>query len=135
MKQKIKIIIPVLICLLFFANFSQAALVNCGGYGPNGQPQKACQLTDLVIVMVRLINFFLGMAWLVAMFFIFWAGYNMLSSSGNEEKLTAAKGTFRSAVVGFFLVMASYLLVNFAVQAFTGFKYDLKSILDFLPKP
>ena len=65
----------------------------------------------------------------------------MLQAGGNEEELTKAKATFSNAVIGFFLVMAAFLLLNWVLSVLTGqpLNYagsvtDAFKILETLPK-
>jgi ABC-type Fe3+ transport system permease subunit len=125
MKDKSKIILSIVaVCAVFFlfaySNFAQAALVNCGGYQANGSPQNPCKLYDIVISIQNIINFLLSAAWLVAVLFIMWSGWGFLNAAGNQEKIGEAKKTFSNAVIGFFLVMAVYLLLNAIVGNLTG---------------
>ncbi len=95
----------------------QAALVNCGGT-PNHTNE--CQLKDLFLTIANVINLLFSIAWLVALLFILWAGWGMVNSGGNEEAITTAKATLSSAIVGFFLVIASFLLLNFMISLLSG---------------
>lgn len=62
----------------------------------------------------------------------------MIDSSGNEEKITAAKTSFKNAIIGFFLILLSFLIVNVVVSLFGGYSFDPSSnnsIYKFLPFP
>ncbi len=119
-KYQLTSVLMVVLMVAIFALPASAALVNCGGYDANTNAQKPCEIGDLVQTVVNLINFLLAWAWIVAMFFILWAAYGMIGSSGNEEEVTKAKTTFKNAVLGLFLVMAMFLLINWVVAALTG---------------
>ena len=125
MKQKVKIIIYILLPLMTVFNIAHAAggLVGC---------TDNCQLGDLVLVVIRLINFLLSLAGFVAMIFIVWAGWNMIQTRGNEEKIATAKATFSDAIIGFFLVLVAFVLVDAIIGILGGF--TLKQIFDFIPK-
>lgn len=89
-----------------------------------------------MLIAIRLINLFLGLSWILALFFIFWGAYNLAASAGNEEKIKAAKADFKNGVIGFFLIMGAFLLVNYALVAFGGYSFfpnDPNSIYKFLP--
>ena len=112
MKLQIKIIsLCFILAALFTANFSHAALVTCS---------VNCTIPDLIQTVVRIINFLLAWAWLIAIFFVAWAAYGFISSTGNEEAIATAKGTFSNAITGFFLIMAMFILINWFAAAFTG---------------
>lgn len=133
MKDKSKIILSIAaVCAVLFlfaySNFAQAALVNCGGYQANGSPQSPCKLYDLVVSIQNIINFLLSGAWLVAVLFIMWSGWGLINTAGNQEKIGEAKKTFSNAVIGFFLIMAVYLLLNAIISTLTG-----RALNDWLP--
>jgi hypothetical protein len=119
--KKVRIIFfSFLLAILFFANVSQAALVTCGGHNDDGTVQPACTIPDLIKTVLNIINFLLSWAWLVAVIFIVWAGWGMIGAGGNEEEVTKAKATLSNAIIGFFIIMASFVLVNWAVSLLTG---------------
>jgi hypothetical protein len=119
MKISKKVILGIasVVLLLVIAHTAQAALVQCGGTANN---PKECTIGDLFITVQNVINLLLSMAWLVALVFILWAGWGMVNSGGNEEAITTAKATMSSAIIGFFLVIASFLLINFIISLVGG---------------
>jgi len=119
MKPKIKIFISCLMLGLVLANFASAALVNCGGRGETGT-QPECGIGDLFLTVIRIIDFLLSWAWLVTIIFIVWAGWGMVTAGGNEEKISIAKSILSNAIIGFFLVMIAFVLLNFIVSILTG---------------
>ena len=121
MKSKVKTIAIISLAGLFLiSNFASAALVNCGG-----KTQEPCELTDLIFIIVKIINTLLGLSWLVAVFYVFWAGFTMITAYGNPEGLEVGKKTFRNAIVGFFMILVAFILVNWIVFTLTGL--NLKS--------
>ncbi|OGE82387.1 MAG: hypothetical protein A3B10_02830 [Candidatus Doudnabacteria bacterium RIFCSPLOWO2_01_FULL_44_21] len=121
MKPKIKIILAsFFLAVLLTANFASAQLITCGGRNPDGSAQTGCQLVDMVFTVERIINYLLAWAWLVSIFFILWAGWEMMNSGGNQERITVGKDTFKHAIIGFFLIMSAYLLVNVIVGLLTS---------------
>jgi uncharacterized membrane protein len=85
-------------------------LVPCGG--ANQQP---CTFDDLLRTVVRIINYLLAVAGMVAAYYIVMAGWNMMSALGNPEKITAAKQGLTNAVIGFVLVFLAFAFVNLAL--------------------
>src|SRR3989344_672364 len=105
MKSKLKIIIAAIVLFFLTSSVASAAIVTCGQMPQApGATVDPCTLTDLVIIVMRITNFFLGISWILALFFIFWGGYNLASSAGNEEKMKNAKADFRNGVIGFFII-------------------------------
>lgn len=119
MKSKAKIFLACLLLSLLMVNFASAALVNCGVKYEGGN-SKPCQIQDLVTTIMSIINFLLSWSALVAMLFIVWAGWNMIGAGGNEETVSTAKTIFKNAIIGFFMIMASFVLLNFIVGLLTG---------------
>ncbi|MBX4191747.1 MAG: hypothetical protein KW804_03035 [Candidatus Doudnabacteria bacterium] len=146
MKNTIIIILTLVMLGLTVGSFavaqkSQEGLVSCGRNdslpaNPTVQQrkEKQCKLSDLIYLLARIINFLLAWAWLISIFYIMWAGYNMITAAGNAEGIATAKTTFSHAIIGFFLIMGSYLLINWIVSLLTGDSTpragSLKNILD-----
>lgn len=125
MKSKLKIFTLVLLVFLLFANFSHAeGLVNCAGGANN------CQISDLILTIIHLINYLYGLAGLIAMGFIVWAGWGLMNAGGNEEKITGSKEILSNAIIGFFLVLVSFVLINAIVGLLGGF--TLEQLFNFI---
>ncbi|MBI3952629.1 MAG: hypothetical protein HY336_01580 [Candidatus Doudnabacteria bacterium] len=114
MKAKNKIVTAVIL-MLFYADFTRAAIVPCGG-----QSQDPCTLPILINTVARIINFLLSWAWLVATLFLLWSAWGMVTAGGNSEKINEAKSTLSNAIIGFFLVMTAFLLLNLIVSLVSG---------------
>lgn len=138
MKSKIQIVAVASILLFFvvvpvvFAqgqppstSTSGPMLVRCAA-GPDN-----CTIRDLIFVVIRVINFFIGASWLVALFFVFWGAYGLSTSYGNSEKIEAGKKTIQNAIVGFFLVIVAFLLINWLVMVLGGL--SLEQMMELLP--
>ena len=130
MIPKIKTYLPLILVLVFVlvpllagAQESGGGLVGC---------RDNCTLGDLVLVIIRIVNLLLSLASMVAMVFIVWAGWNMIFAGGNEEEISKAKTTFSNAIIGFFLVMAAYILIDAITVILGGF--TIKQLFDFIPK-
>lgn len=158
MKSKIQLVIVlvVLIGLVGMVNvaLAQGGLVPCGrdlnGNGKIDPPTydsagnqtargEECKLTDLFPLLYAFINFFLGLAAMVAFFFIFWAAWGFMNAGGNEEQITEAKETLKHAIIGFFLVVVAFVLVQAVTSILTDYhlnfdRKDEKSIIRFLPQ-
>ena len=80
----------------------------------------ACQISspDLsatVQIMTKAINYFNGFIGLVTVILIIYAGFLVLTGGGDDEKLKKAKAIIKYAVIGIFLLVASYALFNFFI--------------------
>ena len=126
--KKRKIIIVATVSLLFiillpFVQAQAAGLVGC---------TDNCSLWDLVLVVVRLINFLLAISGLVAMIFIVWGGWGMITAAGNEEKITTGKATLSNAVIGFFLILVAWVLIDAIVNILAGGSLRLNDFFQFI---
>jgi hypothetical protein len=133
MKQKYKIFLLVALVLFSISPIAHAALVNCGGPG-----QAECGLRDLIFTVERIVNFLLSWAWLISILFILYAAQQMILSGGNQENLSKGKETLKNALLGFFLIMIAFVLINFVINIVTGqgnsgSSYNI--FRDLLPKP
>jgi hypothetical protein len=123
----------VLLGMILVANFNFATaqntgLIQCGNHG-----EPTCTIRDLISTIKRLINFLLSWAWLVAVVFIAWSAWEMINAGGNPQALAKAKTGLSNAIIGFFLVLASFLLLNMIIFFMTGEALDLTSLRTFLP--
>ena len=116
------VVVGVMLAPVVFAQQEGRGLVGC---------TNDCTIKDFVLLVFRLINFLLSMASMVAMLFIIWGGWGMVTAGGNEEKITAAKSVFSHAVIGFFLIMVAFILLD-AIVLILG-PYSLKELLNFIP--
>ncbi len=115
-KQIFKII--VISILLFIPTFAFArGLVPCGGYKADGTPESPCTVSDIFVLIARVTNWLIMMAGVYAVYVIVGAGFWLIVSSGEEEKITARKKQLSEAVVGFVIVMMAFMMVNTAVNA------------------
>ncbi len=127
--KKYKFAVAILVLsLIFVGQFAHAAFVTCGGRNADGTLQPACEISDLIFLVIRVINYLFGFAGLVAMGFIVWAGYGMVTAGGNEEKIAGAKTALSHAIIGFFLVLLAFVLIDAIVSLLGGF--SLKELFD-----
>lgn len=79
-----------------------------------------CKITspDLgatVQIMTKAINYFNGFIGLITVILIIYAGFLVLTGAGDDEKVKKAKSIIKYALIGIFLLVASYALFNFFV--------------------
>ncbi|MCS7093091.1 MAG: hypothetical protein NZL96_01500 [Patescibacteria group bacterium] len=90
--------------------------INVGGQriqGPLQIPGVQPDRIRLADVINRILQFLIPLAGVILLFVLIWGGYDLLLSQGNPEKLKAARAKITSGLVGFFLLLLSYLLVRF----------------------
>lgn len=90
-------------------------LVPCGG---EGEPQ--CEFKHLVALIVRLINYLITMAALVAIHRVLTIGFDLATSLGNPEKIKKQRQGLTQAVVGFAIIVLAFTFVNLLVNGLFG---------------
>jgi hypothetical protein len=135
MKQNKKVFL--LLFLLIVNLFIVSALAHAQGPATGlvpcrGTADNPCTFQDLVGVVMKIINLLLGLSWLVAILFVFWGAWKMVTSWGNSEAVESGKKTFSNAIIGFFLIMVAYILLNFVVASLTGGS-TLDAMFKFIP--
>lgn len=65
-------------------------------------------------IIIKTILGFIGAFFLVL---IIWGGYDWMFSGGNEERVTNAKKRIKMAVNGLIIVLLSYMLTSFIIDA------------------
>lgn len=59
-------------------------------------------------IIVNIIVYILGFVALFFLVSIIYAGYQWMTSAGNEEKLTKAKARLKNSIIGIFIIIAAY---------------------------
>ncbi len=109
MKQKILILSLVVFLMPFFAD--ARGLVPCGGVD-----EKPCTVKDVFVLVARVTNKLIAIAGIYAVYVIIGAGWWMINTMGDEERLTGYKKQLTQAIVGFVLVLMAYMLMNTIVN-------------------
>jgi hypothetical protein len=118
-KTAVKIALACMV-MLMVAQTASADLVFCGKKDQtevvNGKLDGGCTLVNLFEMVYLLVNFLIGMAGLVALLYIVIGGAQMMLSTGDPTKIGEGKKTIANAIIGFILVMASYLIVSYVAD-------------------
>ncbi len=108
--------------LLFFTTITLAVYAqsnNIGDYGLKDTATAAGLPTGSVgpiDIAATVINLLLGVIGVVAVLIIIYGGFTWMTAAGNEEKITKARKLLAGAVIGLFIILASYALASFAVN-------------------
>src|ERR1700733_5868579 len=108
-----KIYIFVILFLLIPA-VSFAQIVGCG-HNQAGENQNPCTIGDLIGTIKYIINFLLSWAWLVAIFLIVVSGFRMIIARGDTEAISSAKTSLNNAIMGFIIILLSFIILNLVV--------------------
>jgi hypothetical protein len=127
-----KIILTSLVLLLSAQVTFAQGFVFCGRRGQN----DPCEVSDLFVLVYYTVNFLIGMAGLVSLFYVVWGGMRMMFSNGNPANIQEGKDTIRNSLVGLILVFLSYLIVGYVAQMLlpgTGGSSDpLRNLIDYI---
>lgn len=103
--------------------FSNTALAQPGGLIPCGEPGPPCTLCHILVIIQKIINFFVGptgIVYALAILLIAYGGFRYLIAGGSEAKLTQAKEIITAAVVGLLIGLGSYLIVGTIINVLGG---------------
>ena len=116
-RRKLGLFLFILLALLIFLNFSVFAQLE--------ELQKTVQGTqlekraDIYSVLGNVIKGVLGAAGVILVLFFVYGGILWTTSEGNQEKIKTAKGYLIHSVIGLIIILASYALATFVIQALT----------------
>ncbi len=91
------------------ANLAHADLAQPNCRALNG---VSCQNTDLAGIIIKILDFLLGIAFLIAVLMLVLGGFRYITSAGNEETAGKGKKTIFNALIGIAIVILSYVIVQ-----------------------
>lgn len=129
LKSKTLKTILISVLLLLPALAAARGLVPCGNEG-----ESPCTIVDIFTLIARVTNWLLMVAGIYAVYQLIFAGFNLIISIGNEEKIASNRKMINNAVAGFVFTMLAFLLINTAVNLILRSKcvIDLKNPLNYL---
>ena len=100
------------------------SLVPCGQIlneaKTNADATHPCQLQDLIRLIMRVINYLISVAAMVAMYEVLSGGFGMVVALGNPDKIKGARESVTQAIVGFGMVLAAFVFINLLVNGIFG---------------
>ncbi len=117
-----------LILALFFAfSFSaQAGIIeestaqNMTKYTESFSGSSGLESYSIAYVISLVVKAFLGILGIIFLVLIISAGYNWMTAQGNEEKITKAKDTLKTAIIGLIIIVSAYAITYFVFNALPG---------------
>ncbi|MFA5777430.1 MAG: hypothetical protein WC906_03255 [Parcubacteria group bacterium] len=103
------IFVSVLAVLLFPAISYASPLVPCGRSDQGG---TMCTLCDFIVGIKGLIDYGFTIMVFVALVMLVIAGVVYIVSAGNEGMMTTAKSLLKSVLIGFSIILGSWLMIN-----------------------
>ncbi len=102
-------------------NTSNQTLVRpCTGnvQGDGNKSVATCDWQDVLAQISRIVKFILWIGTFYIIGLTIYAGFLLITSSGDSAKLTKAKSLFWDVIVGFLVIIGAYFIVVFTLDAF-----------------
>lgn len=115
MKKNYKLFLLIFIFIISPFIIQAAGLVPCGG---DGEP--SCGLCHLFVMIRSVIVFLTGIAAVVLAIMLIVGGIMFVTAHGNPEWVTKARKTITGAIIGFLIVIMSWIIVNSVITFATG---------------
>ena len=87
-----------------------AQTVNFGGTNIQGPLDP--DIKNLGDLISRMLSFIIPLSGIVLLFVLIWGGYDYMMSQGNPEKVKSAQAKITTGIIGFILLIGSYLIVR-----------------------
>jgi len=78
---------------------------------------------DLLVIIGRIINIFLGTLGVIFLIIVIYAGYLYMTAAGNQEVVKKAITWIKNAVIGLIIIAFSFAIVGFILDWLTGTGY------------
>ena len=75
---------------------------------------------DLISIIGRIINIFLGLLGVIFLVLLLYAGFLYMTAAGDAEKVQKALTTIRNAVIGLVIIASAWAITSFILGFFTG---------------
>lgn len=69
-------------------------------------------------IISAVLPFLYGIAGIILFFILIWGGIDLVGSGGDPEKVEAGKGKITAGIIGFVLLVISFLLVRILAYVF-----------------
>ncbi len=120
---KIKLIIAslaiILVPSLALATTDIADLLNKAGEGAGFDTSQPAE-TALASTMGLVVNTFLSIVGVIFISYTIYGGFSWMTAAGNDEKLSKAKNTVRSGIIGLIVILAGWAIYQFIFNALTS---------------
>ena len=78
-----------------------------------------CVEGDLYTLIGNIYEFLIGLGAIIATGFFLWGAFLLIISSGSPERITQGKDAMMDSIVGFIIVITSYVVINTLMELFT----------------
>lgn len=85
-------------------------IANQGGYATDRENASAPRIVGLII------NALLSITGIIFIILTVFAGFNWMTSEGNEEKIKKSKDTLKASIIGLIVTLSAWTIWNFIFQ-------------------
>ncbi|OGY43662.1 MAG: hypothetical protein A3B89_04470 [Candidatus Buchananbacteria bacterium RIFCSPHIGHO2_02_FULL_40_13] len=103
--------------ILALPTLALAADLNLGLENAAGIGLGQRDLRESINSIIQLLLSFLG---ILAVIIILWGGFLWMTAAGDDSKVDKAKKLIISGIVGIVIILAAYIIANFAITAVGG---------------
>lgn len=86
---------------------------------PDCDPTTTCDTGDLQQLVINVIQFLINISLIIAVVFVMWGGFLILTAGGSSERLGKGKKSITYAVVGIVIVLVSMSMIKIFLDLFT----------------
>lgn len=76
------------------------------------QDQLPAEFNSLSSIVNKVVGYLIPIAGIILLFVLIWGGYDYLMSQGNPEKIKSAQAKMTTGIIGFILLVVSFLIVK-----------------------
>ena len=88
-----------------------------GAFQTNAGYSSTASIGSVVAIVIKA---FLGLLGVIFIILVVLAGYNWMTAAGEEQKVTKAKDTIRTAIIGLIIIVAAYSITYFVFKSLGG---------------
>jgi hypothetical protein len=111
----------VMVVFLSFAPQASAAIALCGDDAAGGIKAPGCgggsTLEQIVSGAMNIVFF---ISFIITLFMLVWGGLKWVLAQGEKEGITKAREQVTNSLIGLVVILASYVLLNLALQLVLG---------------
>ena len=86
-----------------------AQIINISGTPIKGPLPEDTTINSLI---TKMLDFLYPLAAIILFFFLVWGGFTFMTSQGDPEKMKSARAKITSAIIGFVLLLLSYIIAK-----------------------
>lgn len=114
------------------ARADQSLLDTQIGLNSVGQAYGNSTPVDIRITIAKIINIILGFLGIIFVVLTIVAGFQYMTSAGNEEKVKKAVGLLKNAIIGLVIVLLAWAVTRFVINRLTR---AINNSIDYMTLP